>query len=389
VGSLLHGLTAAAVTVIGAELLGATAGMAAGLLCAGSLAIFFLTGGMEIPLLTFLGALVALAGLRGKVSGRWRAVEGVLLGLLLLTRPDALLLVAPLVALRALGDRKGAGLLLAATAIVYLPWAAYAMATFHDVVPFSVRAKYAVAGASGRMQLDTFLGQYVAVGRWSGLVLGSAVVVACIGAVRIWREQPRFRAFIIWLPLHYLVLAKLGRAPDFPWYYTPPLWVGYILIAGGAQTLARLAPERQRTMAFAGLAVVTLAAFGICNWNAVRPLRSTNQYLYFHRMLADRVIALSGPTDLVATEEVGNVAYWSDRRILDLRALVSPEALPLAKARDFNGMIARWNPEVVLLLDCEHEPELRSNYVIEERYLYWNGVHYNIYIRKARSPRVR
>ena len=389
VGSILHGLTAVAVMMVGAELLGAAGGLVAGLLCAGSLAMFFLTGGMEIPLFTFLGALIALAGLHGKTSRRWRAAEGVLLGLLLLTRPDALLLIAPVIALRALQDRRGAGLLLAMTLVVYLPWAAYAMGTFHDVVPFSVRAKYAVAGASGQMHLSTFLQQYVAVGRWSLMIFGLAVAIACIGAVRIWREQPRFRAFIIWLPFHFFMLAKVGRAPDFPWYYTPPLWVGYILVTSGLQTLARLAPARRRAVAFTGLAVVMLAVFGVCNWNAVKPLLSKNQYLYFHKMLADRVIALSRPTDLVATEEVGNVAYWSGRRILDLRALTSPEALPLAKARDFNGMIARWQPNIVLLLDCEHEPELRTNYEIKERHIYWNGMNYNIYVRKAEAARVR
>jgi hypothetical protein len=163
--------------------------------------------------------------------------------------------------------------------------------------------------------------------------------------------------------------------------------VGYILVTGGVQTLTRLAPVRQRAAASAGLAAVMLAVFGVCNSNAVKPLLSRNQYLYFHKMLADRVIARSRPTDLVATAEVGNVAYWSGRRILDLRALTSPEVLRLAKARNFNRMIARWKPDIVLLLDCENEPELRTNYEIQERHLYWNGMNYNIYARKAAAPR--
>lgn len=388
VGSLLHGLTAAAVTVVGAELLGAAGGLLAGLLCAGSLAVFFLTGGMEIGLFTFLSALIALAGLRGEASRRWRASEGVLLGLLVLTRPDALLLIAPVIALRAVEDRKQGALLLAATLLVYLPWAGYAIATFGDLVPFSIRAKYAVVGGSGQMHLQTFLDQYVALGRWSPVIFWLAVAIACAGAARGWRERPRFRAFVIWAPVHYIVLAKVGRAPDFPWYYTPPLWVGYVLVTSGVQGLARFAPTRQRAPALAGLAVVVLAVFGACNWNAVKPLLQRNPYLYFHKMLADRVIALSRPGDLVASEEVGNVAYWSGRPILDLRALTSPEVLAMARARNFGGMIGYWKPDVVLLLDCEHEPELRNNYEIRERYVYWNGMYYNIYVRKAVSSPV-
>jgi hypothetical protein len=300
----------------------------------------------------------------------------------MLTRPDAVLLAAPVILFRCRESLRQGVKLTAVTALVYLPWAFYAFMTFRDIVPFSMRAKYAVAGASGYMGLSTFLRQYLALGQWSAVVLWVSLAVAAVGAAALWPREPRFRPFILWLPLYYFALVKVGRAPDFPWYYAPPLWVAYLLIVSGLQRLAGFAPERRRRIAFGCCAALCLLLVGWCNWNAVAPLRARNPYLSFHRMLAERVSALSKPGDLVATAEVGNIAYWTGRRILDMRALTSPEVLAYAKARDIGPMIRQWKPDLVVLLGWENQPELKSGYEIRERHMYWNGMYYNIYVRK-------
>lgn len=380
--SLFHGLTAALVTAVGAQLLGPAVGLLAGILCATSLSVFFLTGGMETPLFTALAALTAWAGIQAKRSHRWRRTEALLPGLLLLTRPEALLLVVPIILFRCRESFRRATKLAAATALIYLPWALYAFMTFHDIVPFSLRAKHAVAAASGRMGIAAFLREYLALGHWSVAALYISLALAALGALALWPRESRFRAFILWLPLHYLILVKVGHAPDFSWYYAPPLWVAYLLIASALHTLTRFAHRpRLRSLAFAIPAALVLLALAWSGWNATAPLRAHNPYLHFHRMLADRVAVLSKPDDIVATEEIGNIAYWTGRPILDMRALTTPEALPHAKARDIGPMIRRWKPDLVVVLDWEDQPDLKSGYHIQERYLYWNGIYYNIYLK--------
>lgn len=375
--SLGHGATAALVFLIGLTIGGLALGLTAAALSALGFSVYFRAGGMETALVTALSAALALALVRGHT--RWW--PGVLLGLLLLARPDAGMLAAVvLVGWTLRRDDRRRLLLpnLLAMVLVYLPWAVYALVTFHDLIPWSLRAKAMVEG-SGEMNLWTFRRWFLGgVRPW---LFWSAAGICAIGAIGVAVRAPRFRPFIIWAALYCLALPA-GGAPDFLWYYLPPLWVGLLLAAAGLQLLVSAFPWRVRGPVYLMLATAAVCAYALLSFRGIEPLlRSNNPYPRFHLMLARKVAELAQPGDTVAAPEVGCMAYFSGCRILDIRGVTTPEVIVQARARNLGAMIRRWQPEFVVILEGEGDPAVEQAYLPRFRARYWNEQDYVIWQR--------
>jgi len=379
--SVGHGATAALVFLVGVAIGGLALGLAAGALVALSFSVYFRAGGMETALVTALSAALALVLLRGRT--RWW--PGALLGLLLLARPDAGLLAAVILAGWTLrrDDRREVLLpnLLAMVA-VYLPWAIYALLTFHDLIPWSLRAKAVVKG-SGEMNLWAFRRWFVGgVRPW---LLWVAAATCAIGAIGVAIRAPRFRPFTIWAVLYCWALPA-GGAPDFMWYYIPPLWVGLLLAAAGLQVLVSALPRSVRAPAYPIIAAVAVCGYALLSYRGIEPLlRSDNPYTRFHLMLARKVAELAQPGDMVAAPEVGCIAYFSGCRILDIRGVTCPEVIVQARARNLGAIIRRWKPDFVVILEGEGDPAVQQAYVARFRAPYWNGQDYVIWQRALPS----
>ncbi len=375
--SVGHGATAALVFLVGAAIGGLALGLAAGAMTALSFSVFFRAGGMETPLVTALSAALAYVLLREHT--RWW--PGVLLGLLLLARPDMGLLALTVFGGWAFTRRARREMLvpnLLAAAAIYLPWAVYALWTFHDLIPFSLRAKLAV-DASGDMNLRTFRRLFLAGTPTSAF--WTAVGVCTIGAVVVWVRAPAFRPFVAWLPLYYWALPAAG-ASDFMWYYIPPLWVAFVLAVAGLQMLARAFPRRVRAPIYAFLALGAVGGYALVSYNGLEPLlMRDNPYPGFQRMLADKVAELAEPGDLVAAEEVGCIAYFSGCRVLDIRAVTCPEVIVRARARNLGAIVRHWKPDFVVILGGDGEPTLDYAYTDRFRARYWTGRDYVIWER--------
>jgi hypothetical protein len=375
--SVGHGATAALVLLVGVAIGGLALGLAAGALTALSFSVYFRAGGMETALVTALSAGLALVLLRGRRRG-W---PGALLGLLLLARPDAGLLAAVIFAGWALRKDDRREVLLPNALVmsaVYLPWAVYALWTFHDLVPWSLRAK-AVVKASGEMNLSTFRRWFLGgVSPWLFWVAAASCVIGAIGvAVR----APRFRPFIAWAGLYCFALPA-GGAPDFLWYYVPPLWVGLLLSMAGLQVLVSALPRGLRAPAYPLLAAAAVCGYAFLSYRGIEPLlRADNPYLRFHQMLGRKVAELAKPGEMVAAPEVGCIAYYSGCRVLDIRGVTCPEVIVQARARNLGAMLRRWRPEFVVILGGEGNPDIEHAYVARFRARYWNGRDYVIWER--------
>jgi hypothetical protein len=375
--SVGHGATAALVFLAGVLIGGPGIGLPAGAMAAVSFAVFFRAGGMETALVTALEAALACVLLLGRV--RWW--PGVLIGLLLLARPDTVLLAVVVFGAWAFTRKTSREILapnLIAAVVIYLPWAAYAWATFHDLIPFSLRAKLAVE-ASGHMNLHSFR-------RWfltgaPGGVFWAALVICLVGAIVVWVRAPRFRPFVLWAPLYCWALPAAG-ARDFLWYYIPPLWVAFVLGAAGLRTMAGAFPGRRRGAARGVLALGAVCGYGLASFHGIEPLLTPgNPYLRFHQMLAGKVAELARPGDMVAAPEVGCIAYFSGCRILDIRAVTSPEVIVRARARNLGAMLRHWEPDFVVILGGDGEPAIQHAYTSRFRARYWNGMDYVIWQR--------
>ena len=380
--SFFHAMTAVLVLLVGVAIGGLALGLPAGAMVALSWSVFFRTGGMETALVTALTAALAYVVLGGR--SRWW--PGVLLGLLLLARIDTGLLVAVLLIGWALSrdDRRQCLIpSLLSAALVCLPWAIYALVTFGDVIPFSLRAKLAFDVAGG-MNLRTFQLWFVR-GMPAG-VFWLSVAMAGVGAVAVWLRRPRFRPFVVWVPVYYLAL-RLGRAPDFLWYYLPPLWVALLLVVAGAQTVAGALGRSARRPLLAAVSLAVVAGYAYWSYAGIFPLLLPDPNLRLHRTLADRVAALAEPGETVATPEVGYMAYYSGCRILDLRALTCPEVIVRARAHNLGAILRHWKPEFVVLREGGGEPAIRDAYVERGRYPYIGEMDYVIWQRKKLSGR--
>jgi hypothetical protein len=375
--SLGHGTTAALVFLVGSAIGGFALGLTAGGMVALSFSVFFRAGGMETALVTALSAALALLLLRGRT--RWW--PGALLGLLLLARPDAGLLAAVIFIAWATrsGTRREVLLPNALLMIViYLPWAVYALWAFHDLIPWSLRAKAIVAG-SGEMSLRTFRRWFL--GGVSPWLLWVAAAICMTGAIAVWLRAPRFRPFAVWAVLYCAALAA-GGAPDFLWYYVPPLWVGFLFAAAGLQVLVSALPQRARARAYSLIAVVAVSGYAVLSYRGIEPiLRPDNPYRNFHLMLATKLAELAEPGDMVAAPEVGCIAYFSGCRVLDIRGVTCPEVIVRARARNLGAIIRHWKPDFVVILGGDGEPAIQQAYTDRFRARYWNGMDYVIWER--------
>jgi hypothetical protein len=207
--------------------------------------VTFSIGGLETSLYVFLMTALALA-----YAERRRTLTGLLGALAILTRPDAVLLVAPLIldrlvrAIRKSDEPLSAKELLAFL-VPTLAWAAAATLLFGSPVPHSVQAKmgaYVLSANDALIRLiqhyatpfleQHLLGPALAVGL--GLVLYPFLYL--VGARRIYRAEPRLLAWLVYPWLYFLVFA-LPNPLIFRWYLTPPLPAYFLGILAGIETL--------------------------------------------------------------------------------------------------------------------------------------------------------
>jgi hypothetical protein len=278
----------------------------------------------------------------------WHGTSPLLLGsvagLLLWTRPDTALFVLALAAAVSMGPRRrwqrGALVVLIAGA-VYLPWALYAWHTFGDLVPLGARSKLAMAWLYEEITLVKIAA------RWFRGDLGLLVLAACIAFVTTgcWaacQEDRRWLPFIAW-GVAYGAALRLVRAPDFYWYAVPPAWLVVVLLFRGLR--GRRVSVGRRALPAAPVAVAVLS---LLNWQAAAVLHTPASQRGLHRDLAYYVRAHARPGDLVAAQEVGNLAYWTDLPILDLLCVTSEEALPEVRLGRPDTVIERRQPAFVV-----------------------------------------
>lgn len=259
-------------------------------------------------------------------------------------------------------DRKGqrivvGGLVFAA---VVAPWFWYAHATFGSVVPNTVTAKISRNYHDAFVKTGMFFASF-----WAFQAL--AVLLAVLLAVGLGRRALRQRALLpaerqrwflplAWalvLPAFYLV----GGAPVSGRYLElvlPP----YLLVGMRAWSylfdqpagLRRLGRATIGASALATLALVGYVNYRYCWFITGWPEGMDPRMISLARSLRDH----SKPGDVVAADQIGVLGYFSERQVLDLDALVSPEVLPYRKSTVPNALwryVADQQPQYLFLVD--------------------------------------
>ncbi len=172
-----------------------------------------------------------------------------LAALSLLTRPDALILLGPLVLERIYSAFWGAQRQkislkeILVFALPVLAWGLYATLTFGSPLPHSILAKAAAYRLQPNDSLIRLI-QHYATPFLEEDLLGSALAVGlgivlypvlfALGAVRAWKTEKRLLPWIAY-PWLYLITFSLPNPLIFRWYLTPPMPSYFLFILIGLE----------------------------------------------------------------------------------------------------------------------------------------------------------
>lgn len=331
------------------------------------------TGGMETPLVLCWMAMGLWA-----LASRRPFLAAISSAGLVLTRIDGLvwsaLLWLGLLAQLRLRVWKPALLF----AVLVLPWFAWAAWYFGNPLPHSMLAKQAHAEAIALLDPENvrgFLNWYArplgmgmpAVAGLPWLVFAARAFLVAVGIGFLWRRRPASAPLWI-LPAFFLLFGAAmfaGRAPrPFPWYLLPATWAALVLGAMGAAAVWSAAglwrgPVGLRYAVRAAVIGVTL---GI-------EIVLAAQTFAFHREFQANENGLrktvglwlrdhTPPGASVAMEAIGYQGVYSQRRIIDLDALTSPEVLAARlasrnNAESFATILEKLRPDYLVLRSCE------------------------------------
>jgi len=341
---------------------------AAALLAAHAWSARWALSGMETPMATFFAILATGATARALLQGRGALVAGVLLGVATLARPECWILAALGVAAIAYGSggrrlaRGGAAL--AGVILGGGPWLLYAWSVFHRLVPNTSAAKAGALfdPALALTAIRTSLRIELAADALPLLLL----VLALAAAPALGTSMPRERRAVWVLVLGWPLLLAAGLAAGgvqvVSRYLVPA--VPSLLLAGIASfgwAAARLGPKREA----AALVLVLLLDAGV---NGYVTLRYSAPHARRHTAGLRASLAAFGlwarastpPQTRFAVSDIGAFGYYSDRPVLDLFGLVTPEMAPIVVRAGYDAVVENLLFEKVgrpaYLLDRATEP---------------------------------
>ncbi len=286
----------------------------------------------------------------GRANGRGWFWIGLLAGLGVWVRPDAITLLGPaglVLLLREPGWKKrlvGLGWLGAGAALFFLPYLLFNLQVQGSLWPntfYAKQAEYAVhRQASLLLRLWDEL-KLPLIGAGLFLIPGFA---ACLAHSVKSKNWPVLAAAAWFFGYALLYALRLPVTYQYGRYFMPAMPVYFVLgLVGSVLLLRRLPGSRPgwllaRVVLLSG-ALIWLAFFGI----------GANRYAQDVAIVETEMvdtalwIAQSTPPDvLVAAHDIGAAGYFARRRLVDLAGLISPEVIPII--RDEPGL-ASWLDE--------------------------------------------
>jgi arabinofuranosyltransferase len=284
------------------------------------------------------------------LAARWGATRpllaGALAGFSAWLRPEAAVGAGLLSILLWREHRRPPWRLAAAAAVVVLVGVLLAWQYFGTPVPNSLAAKRALAaGASG---LRFWPQSEELARRHAGRLWPAVVGYGVIGQWFLLRAGGPCLRLLCWFALSLAVLYPLLGVPYAPWYVLPmavALLYGFAFLTGFLVRLAAAgaAPAIRALALAAAAAAVVPVAFSLLPAE-LRWLRrfSWPPHMTAYRRAAEWLRANAPPGASVSYFEVGALGYFSDRTVIDMVGVVTPQLLPYVQRHDFaNAFLAR------------------------------------------------
>jgi hypothetical protein len=230
---------------------------------------------------------------------------------------------------------------------------------------------------------------------WQDNVL--AMLLLPFGLLPAWRRE---RLIVAWLLGLWLVTPFIV---DQVWHhgrYTIPLIPFQMIVAvQGAEWLysqaqRRLTKQRARAMVILLAALFVLAAgwrlgywAGMLGYNS-REVREVDQAIGLW-------LKENAPPDAtIAVDDIGAIGYLSQRRILDLQGLVSPEVWPalaenegLARNQAMTRLLSAWKPDYLAIFPNWHYELAANERVLMPVERFWVDTHTILFDQEAKVYR--
>lgn len=330
--------------------------------------ITYSVSGMETSLYTTLLVGAFYLYLRGNYK-----LTGFVLSLLVLTRPDGLLMVLVLFVHFLLKQKR----LPWPVALTLLPlpalWALIATLYYGSPISNSVIAKASLDNLpreDSLLYLIIFLAQNVKPFLTFFAILGIFLILRQ-------KQYQLLRIPVSWWLLYCTVFIWQGAFNYFFWYFIPLLPFYFLFSMVGLSNLWGLASNYLKSKGFrltlkpiviaggiVGLAILAWAA--VSNWDLQYQRHLVREYLY--RDVATRLAPQLGAGETLAANEIGALGYYCNCQILDVVGLVSPEVikkneLQVLQQRKPKYIVAfRWH----LKEETFASPWLAQNYELAE-----------------------
>jgi hypothetical protein len=340
--AVLGGLSCVLLIHIGRRLGAPIAGYSAAAVWAiAPMAVTFAIGGMETPLVVCL----VLAAFAAGLGGRWTLAASAA-SFSLLTRPDALLFVGPLMLERGRqlwfeqdpdARRMSLWRELAALLLPLGIWGIGASLYFGSPIPTSVGAKigaYRLPADAGLIRLlqhygTPFMGQLTFGNYWIAIGLFLYPVLFFLGALRaVRRSRPAWPLFVA--PWLYFAVYAIANPLIFRWYLAPPLPFYFLGIFLGVDRVSR---DMKSWLPSIGIATAALA-LTIGGWTLHPdhgPDRPAPQMAFIklellYQRVGEQMADQVGASQTIGAGDVGALGYYSRARILDTLGLITPAA---------------------------------------------------------------
>ena len=271
----------------------------------------------------------------------WIWLAGILTGIGVWIRPDAVTLVGPVVLVLILKESKvrqklyETGIFLLAMVVPVAGYLAWNLAVSGEIFPntfYAKQAEYAVmlnAPITVRL-LNVFLPLFAGV----GILLLPGMIYAAWKSFKAHKFS--LAAIFIWCLGYGLVYAlRLPVNYQHGRYMMPVLAPLLLLGVVGTFTLIRKLVENATRISWV---VVRVWAISIVLVAAVFLVRGIGQYRQDVKAINQLMVASAQwiavntqPDDVIAVHDIGAAGYFSNRRILDLAGLVNPEIIPIIR----------------------------------------------------------
>lgn len=366
INALADGITCFLLLRLGRKVGYTNAGLATGLLWALSpMSVTFSIGGMETSffILILMGSLY--------MYSTHRPVPAALLAAFsILTRPDALLAVLPLLGARLLSLRKNTThrptlIEVLAFSIPIVTWGIVGFLYYGSPIPQSVTAKAVVYSLPQDAALIRLL-QHFATPFQGNLVFGRYYIaiglllfpaMSTLGWRRVLQNQRHLWPLAIY-PIVYFLTFSIANPLIFRWYLAPPLPIYLLGITMGVESVTR---DAKRPPLFWAVSAIFL--FLSLNTWTLQPDHGPTRpapkmaYIKLEEMYVEAIIDLKPllqESTTIAAGDIGVIGYFSQGTILDLVGLISPVALEYYPLPE-EGYVINYAIPSELVLDLQPE----------------------------------